>query len=163
MILDILKEKKNRESNMKKLLALLLVFTLVIGCFAGCSKGGETSTSSSDPVSSEDVSSEEPVSAEDESSDTDTAEGEDEIGNTYFSTLKLNPDGTYVIALDANGAPAYDEEGTFRTEETMNGISIVLVDAAGIESAGVVSDTLNITHNVDYAFNTLGFQYEKGE
>ena len=92
-----------------------------------------------------------------------TAEGEDEMGNTYFSTLTLNPDGTYAIALDANGAPAYDEAGTFRTEDSMNGISIVLVDAYGVESAGVVSDTLNITHNVDYAFNTLGFQYEKGE
>ena len=92
-----------------------------------------------------------------------TAEGEDEIGNTYATTLTLKPDGTYVIALDANGAPAYDEEGTFRTEETMNGISIVLVDASGTESAGVVSDTLNINHNVDYAFNTLGFQYEKAE
>ena len=92
-----------------------------------------------------------------------TAAGEDEIGNTYATTLTLKPDGTYVIALDANGAPAYDEEGTFRTEETMNGISIVLVDASGTESAGVVSDTLNINHNVDYAFNTLGFQYEKAE
>ena len=92
-----------------------------------------------------------------------TAEGEDEIGNTYFSTLTLNPDGTYAIMLDANGMPAYDEVGTFRTEESMNGISIVLVDATGVESAGVVSDTLNITHNVDYSFNTLGFQYEKGE
>lgn len=92
-----------------------------------------------------------------------TAVGEDEIGNTYATTLTLKPDGTYVIALDANGAPAYDEEGTFRTEETMNGISIVLVDASGTESAGVVSDTLNINHNVDYAFNTLGFQYEKAE
>jgi hypothetical protein len=92
-----------------------------------------------------------------------TAEGEDDIGNTYATTLTLNPDGTYAIMLDANGAPAYDEAGTFRTEETMNGISIVLVDASGSESAGVVSATLNITHNVDYAFNTLGFQYEKGE
>ena len=91
------------------------------------------------------------------------AEGEDEIGNTYATTLTLKADGTYVIALDANGAPAYDEAGAFRTEETMNGISVVLLDASGIESAGVVSDTLNITHNVDYAFNTLGFQYEKAE
>jgi hypothetical protein len=92
-----------------------------------------------------------------------TAEGEDEIGNTYFSTLTLNPDGTYTIALDTNGAAAYDEAGTFRTAESMNGISIVLADAFGTESAGVVSNTLNITHNVDYAFNTLGFQYEKSE
>lgn len=92
-----------------------------------------------------------------------TAEGSDDIGNTYFSTLTLNPDGTYTIVLDTNGMPAYDEAGTFRTEETMAGISVVLVDAAGVESAGVVSATLNITHNVDYAFNTLGFQYEKGE
>ena len=92
-----------------------------------------------------------------------TAEGEDEFGNTYASTLTLNADGTYVIALDTNGVPAYDEEGTFYTEDTMNGISVVLVDASGVESAGVVSTTLNITHNIDYAFNTLGFQYEKGE
>lgn len=92
-----------------------------------------------------------------------TAEGEDEIFNTYFSTLTLNPDGTYTISLETNGVAAYEEAGTFRTEETMNGISIVLVDGSGMESAGVVSDTLNITHNVDYAFNTLGFQYEKGE
>lgn len=92
-----------------------------------------------------------------------TAEGEDEIGNTYFSTLTLNPDGTYTIMLDANGMPAYDEAGTFRTEDTMNGVSVVLVDASGVESAGVASATLNITHNIDYAFNTLGFQYEKGE
>ena len=92
-----------------------------------------------------------------------TAEGSDDIGNTYVSILTLNPDGTYTIALDTNGVPAYDEAGTFRTEESMNGISVVLVDASGVESAGVVSDTLNITHNVDYAFNTLGFQYEKGE
>lgn len=91
------------------------------------------------------------------------AEGEDEIGNTYATTLTLNPDGTYVIAVDTNGAPAYDETGTFRTEESMNGISIVLVDASGMESAGIVSDTINLTHNVDYAFNTLGFQYEKAE
>ncbi len=92
-----------------------------------------------------------------------TAEGEDEIGNTYASTLTLNPDGTYTIALDANGMPAYDEAGTFRTEESMTGLNVVLVDASGTESAGVVSTTLNITHNVDYAFNTLGFQYEKAE
>lgn len=92
-----------------------------------------------------------------------TAEGSDDIGNTYVSILTLNPDGTYTIVLDTNGVPAYDEAGTFRTEESMNGISVVLVDASGVESAGVVSDTLNITHNVDYAFNTLGFQYKKGE
>ena len=90
-----------------------------------------------------------------------TADGEDEIGNTYVSTLTLNPDGTYIIAVDTNGMPAYDEIGTFRTEEAMTGLNLVLVDPTGVESAGVVSTTLNITHNIDYAFTTLGFQYEK--
>ena len=72
---------------MKKLLAILLAFMLIIGSFAGCSKGGETNTSS-DAVSSEDVSSEEQVSSEDESSDTDTSENggdnyEDIPSNNY--------------------------------------------------------------------------------
>lgn len=103
---------------MKKLLALLLVFTLVIGCFAGCSKGGETSTSSSDPVSSEDVSSEEPVSSEDESSDTDTAEGEDgdDYGNGDYPGYGEEPpvDNT---PIDNSPAPSESSESNVTVEE----------------------------------------------
>lgn len=89
------------------------------------------------------------------------ASGADESGNEYASTLTLNPDGTYAIEVLLYGAFAYAEEGTFATEESSAGVSIVLTDGAGVESAGIVSDTLNITHNIDYAFNTLGFKYVK--
>ena len=83
---------------MKKLLAILLVFMLIIGSFAGCSKGGETNTSSDNTstseVSSENVSSED-VSSEDESSDTDTAEGEDggNYGNGDYPDYGEEPSG----------------------------------------------------------------------
>ena len=81
---------------MKKLLAILLVFMLIIGSFAGCSKGGGTNTSSDNTstseVSSENVSSED-VSSEDESSDTDTAEGEDggDYGNGDYPDYGEEP------------------------------------------------------------------------
>ena len=69
---------------MKKLLALLLVFTLVIGCFAGCSKGGEADISSGDVSSEEPVSSEEQISSEEESSNVDTGEdGGDDYNDDY--------------------------------------------------------------------------------
>ena len=83
---------------MKKLLAILLVFMLIIGSFAGCSKGGGTNTSSDNTstseVSSENVSSED-VSSEDESSDTDTAEGEDggDYGNGDYPDYGEEPSG----------------------------------------------------------------------
>ena len=83
---------------MKKLLAILLVFMLIIGSFAGCSKGGGTNTSSDNTstseVSSENVSSED-VSSEDESSDTDTAEGEDggNYGNGDYPDYGEEPSG----------------------------------------------------------------------
>ncbi|MEE1025817.1 MAG: SGNH/GDSL hydrolase family protein [Acutalibacteraceae bacterium] len=103
---------------MKKLLALLLVFTLVIGCFAGCSKGGETSTSSSDPVSSEDVSSEEPVSSEDESSDTDTAGGEDgdDYGNTDYPGYGEEP-SVDNPPIDNSPTPSESSESNTTVEE----------------------------------------------
>ena len=81
---------------MKKLLAILLVFMLIIGSFAGCSKGGGTNTSSDNTstseVSSENVSSED-VSSEDESSDTDTAEVEDggDYGNGDYPDYGEEP------------------------------------------------------------------------
>ena len=102
---------------MKKLLALLLVFTLVIGCFAGCSKGGETSTSSSDPVSSEDVSSEEPVSSEDESSDTDPAEGEDgdDYGNGDYPGYGEEPSSENT-PIDNSPTPSESSESKEPTE-----------------------------------------------
>ena len=81
---------------MRKLLAILLVFMLIIGSFAGCSKGGGTNTSSDNTstseVSSENVSSED-VSSEDESSDTDTAEGEDggDYGNGDYPDYGEEP------------------------------------------------------------------------
>lgn len=90
-----------------------------------------------------------------------TASGKDDAGNQYDSTLTLSADGTYQIALNTNGAPSYTESGTFTTEESMAGVSIVLTDAAGTQSVGVVADTLNITHNIDGAFNTLGFKYAR--
>ncbi len=103
---------------MKKLLALLLVFTLVIGCFAGCSKGGETSTSSSDPVSSEDVSSEEPVSSEDESSDTDPAEGEDggDYGNGDYPGYGEEPSSENT-PIDNSPTPSESSESKTTVEE----------------------------------------------
>lgn len=103
---------------MKKLLALLLVFTLVIGCFAGCSKGGETITSSSDPVSSEDVSSEEPVSSEDESSDTDTAGGEDgdDYGNTDYPGYGEEP-SVDNPPIDNSPTPSESSESNTTVEE----------------------------------------------
>ena len=93
---------------MKKLLAILLVFMLIIGSFAGCSKGGGTNTSSDNTstseVSSENVSSED-VSSEDESSDTDTAEGEDggDYGNGKQHTQQDLEDGLVPLLLILNG------------------------------------------------------------
>ena len=87
-----------------------------------------------------------------------TAEGEDEAGIAYASTLTLNADGTYVISVNED---SYVEEGTFAVAASPMGVAITLTSADGVESTGMVSDSININHNVDYAFNMLGFQYEK--
>lgn len=87
-----------------------------------------------------------------------TAEGEDEAGVAYASVLTLNADGTYAISVNED---AYTEEGTFTVAASPMGVSITLVSTAGVESTGMVSDSININHNIDNAYNMLGFQYEK--
>lgn len=87
-----------------------------------------------------------------------TAEGEDAAGAAVQSTLTLNSDGTYAISVNDG---AYTEEGTFSVSASPLGTAITLLSTAGVESAGVVADTINLTHNVDEAFNTLGFTYKK--
>ena len=86
------------------------------------------------------------------------SEGEDEAGNAVKSVLTLNADGTYAISVNDG---AYTEEGTFVVAASPMGVGITLTSTDGVESAGMVSDTININHNVDNAFNTLGFKYEK--
>lgn len=86
------------------------------------------------------------------------SEGEDEAGNAIKSVLTLNADGTYAISVNDG---AYTEEGTFVVAASPMGVGITLTSTDGVESAGMVSDTININHNVDNAFNTLGFKYEK--
>lgn len=86
-----------------------------------------------------------------------TAEGEDELSIPHTSTLILNPDGTYSVNVD----DLYFEDGTFAASASPMGVSLTLIAADGTESTGVVSDAINITHNVDYAYNTLGFTYTK--
>ena len=90
-----------------------------------------------------------------------TAESEDEAGNAYQSTLTLNPDGTYTIAVSKNGQSAYQETGAFATEASMAGTALVLTAEDDTVSTGMVDSTINVTHNVDDAFNTLGFKYKK--
>lgn len=87
-----------------------------------------------------------------------TAEGEDEAGVAYASKLTLNADGTYAISVNED---AYTEEGAFTVAASPMGVSITLVSTAGVESTGMVSDSININHNIDNAYNMLGFQYEK--
>jgi len=86
-----------------------------------------------------------------------TCEGEDELGIPHYSTLVLNADGTYSINVD----DMYFEDGTFAASPSPLGVSLSLTAADGTESAGMVSDTINITHNIDYSYNTLGFTYKK--
>ena len=69
----------------------------------------------------------------------------------------LNADGTYSINVD----DMYFEDGTFAASPSPLGVSLSLTAADGTESAGMVSDTINITHNIDYSYNTLGFTYKK--
>lgn len=87
-----------------------------------------------------------------------TCEGEDAAGNTVKSVLTLNADGTYAISVNDG---AYTEAGAFAVAASPMGVSITLTSANGVESTGMVSDTININHNIDSAFNTLGFKYEK--
>ena len=86
-----------------------------------------------------------------------TSEGEDELGIPHYSTLVLNADGTYSLNVD----DMYFEDGTFAVAASPMGVSLSLIAPDGLESAGVVSDTINITHNIDYSYNTLGFTYAK--
>ena len=87
-----------------------------------------------------------------------SAVGQDAGGAAVASILTLNPDGTYAISVNDG---AYTEEGTFSAFASPMGTSITLTSASGVESTGVVSGTITITHNVDAAFNTLGFEYAK--
>lgn len=87
-----------------------------------------------------------------------TAAGEDAAGAAVTSTLTLNADATYAIHVN-NGA--YTEEGTFAITASPMGTAITLTSSTGVESTGMVSDTINVNHNVDNAFNVLGFKYEK--
>lgn len=87
-----------------------------------------------------------------------TAKGQDTAGADVSSVLTLNPNGTYAISVNDG---AYAEEGTFAVFASPMGTSITLTSESGVESTGVVSGTINITHNVDAAFNTLGFDYAK--
>ena len=86
-----------------------------------------------------------------------TCEGEDELGIPHYSTLILNPDGTYSINVD----DMYFEDGAFEAAVSPLGVSLILIAPDGLESAGMVSDTINITHNIDYSYTTLGFTYKK--
>ena len=43
----------------------------------------------------------------------------------------------------------------------MAGTSLVLTAQDGTVSTGMVSETINVNHNIDAAFNTLGFKYAK--
>lgn len=90
-----------------------------------------------------------------------TATGDDGYGNAISTVLTLNADGTYTIAVSVNGEVSYEEEGTFATEMSMTGVNLVLTAADGTVSTGVVSDTININHNIDNMFNVLGFKYSK--
>lgn len=90
-----------------------------------------------------------------------TATAEDEAYAGTAGTLTLNPDGTYSIVVTVNDEMTYGEEGTFTTEPSMAGVSLVLTAADGTVSTGIVSSNININHNVDAAFNTLGFKYYK--
>lgn len=87
-----------------------------------------------------------------------SAVSQDDGAAPVSSTLTLNRDGTYAISVNDG---AYTEEGTFSVFASPMGTSITLTSAAGVESTGVVSNTINITHNVDAAFNTKGFVYAK--
>lgn len=89
------------------------------------------------------------------------AEGEDANGSAVSGTLTLNADGTYAIEVVTDGFVSYEEAGTFATEASMLGVSLVLTAADGTVSTGMVDGTININHNVDAAFNTLGFKYVK--
>lgn len=89
------------------------------------------------------------------------AAGEDANGNKIASTLTLNADGTYAIAVATDGEVTYEENGAFATEASMLGTSLVLTAEDGTVSTGIVDDTINVNHNVDDCFNTLGFKYEK--
>ena len=86
------------------------------------------------------------------------SEGTDEAGNAIKSVLYLIPDGTYSINVNDG---AYIEDGTFAVTASPMGVAITLTSSDGVESSGIVSDTININHNVDYAFNTMGFKYAK--
>ena len=90
-----------------------------------------------------------------------TAETTADDGSVYDSVLTLNPDGTYAIAVKKDGADAYQETGTFTTEASMTGTTLVLTAQDGTESTGMVDATINVNHNIDDAFNMLGFKYTK--
>ncbi len=88
-----------------------------------------------------------------------TASTTDEGGKAYESSLTLNPNGTYAIAV--TGASEYQEEGTFAVAASPMGTAITLTSKDGVASTGIVADTINITHNIDANMNTTGFDYAK--
>jgi len=86
----------------------------------------------------------------------------DAAAEGYASTLTLNPDGTYAIAVTKDGVETYTESGTFAASASPMGLAILLTNANGGMVSGVVSDNaINVNHSVDAAGTEIGFQYMK--
>ena len=90
-----------------------------------------------------------------------TADPSEEAGG-YASTLTLNGDGTYSIAVTKDGTETYTETGTFEAAASQMGLSLLLTSESGGTVSGVVSENaININHAVDSAGTEVGFQYKK--
>lgn len=88
--------------------------------------------------------------------------GPSEEAGGYASTLTLNGDGTYSIAVTKDGAETYTEAGTFEAASSQMGLSLLLTSESGGTVSGVVSENaININHAVDAAGTEVGFQYKK--
>ena len=91
-----------------------------------------------------------------------TAESTDGDTAGYQSTLTLNADGSYTIAVTKDGTETYSEKGTFSVTGSAMGVTLTLTNEKGGTVSGVVSDdSINVNHAVDAAATEVGFQYKK--
>lgn len=91
-----------------------------------------------------------------------TAQSDGDAG--YTGTLTLQPDGSYQLSVTKDGTETYAETGTFRTEGSAMGVSLLMTSEDGMESSGVISDaSININHPVDDTQTPAGFQYSKAQ
>lgn len=160
---------------MKKLLALLLVFLMLISTLAGCNKGGDVSSepenpssdvSSDDDVTSDDPSLEEPVSSDEETIEDPYYEEDEDDGFYYeededdeddIKDVPLSPEEERLQAMLAGEDAEFNKDSLYREghlyrlaqaiKKSKSGKEVTLVFyGSGANTASVLPDiTTNST------------------